>query len=71
MTKMSQRQLELPVLVDVNVKLSGRSSGVRSAGIISQPETIETGFHKLASDDDQSIYKAISDNYFRASAKQA
>ena len=71
MTKMSQRQLELPVLVDLNGKSSARSTDGRPAGTLSQQGMVDVGFHKPASDDDQSIYKAISDNYFRATAKQA
>lgn len=71
MTKMNQRQLELPVLVDLNGRSSVRSSDRRSSETLRQHEMVDVGFHKPASDDDQSIYKAMCDNYFGAAAKQA
>ncbi len=69
MTKGRPRQLELPVMVDVN----GRSQAATFSG---QQERLhvyagDTGSHKPASDDDRSVYKAISDNYFNSTAKQA
>jgi trans-2-enoyl-CoA reductase len=71
MNKARQRQLELPVLVNVNGKSSGAGSSERSAALASQAATVASGFHKPASADDQSIYKSISDSYFEAPAKQA
>jgi hypothetical protein len=69
MTKTRPRQLELPVMVDVNGKAQ---SGVPSGRpVSSSASSSETGFHQPASADDQSVYKAISDNYFNATAKQA
>lgn len=54
------RQLELPVLVDITAK----ASKVPQASVASRAEPGVSAFHKPASVDDQSIYKAISDNYF-------
>lgn len=71
MTKIRPRQLELPVMVDVNGKAQTGTTSERPAGSTSSAHTVETGFHKPASADDQSIYKAISDNYFNTTAKQA
>lgn len=70
MTKIRPRQLELPVMVDVNGKVHTGTTIDRSAGS-SSAHTVEAGFHKPAPAGDQSIYKAISDNYFNATAKQA
>lgn len=67
MTKARPRQLELPVMVDVKGSKvpADTSQGRLSASFINQ------GFHKPASVDDQSVYKAISDNYFNPAVKQA
>lgn len=70
MTKTRQRQLELPVMVDVNGKAQAGVPSGRSV-TSSARSTSDAGFHKPASADDQSVYKAISDNYFNAPAKQA
>lgn len=72
MTKTRPRQLELPVMVDVNGKTApGLAGGSVSSGEIGTGN-FSAGFHKPASTDDQSIYKSISDNYFVGStAKQA
>lgn len=70
MTKTRPRQLELPVMADVNGKAqAGAPSGRPIAS--STRTASDAGFHKPASADDQSVYKAISDNYFNATAKQA
>lgn len=69
MTKIRPRQLELPVMVDVNGKATTRFAGDVAVGLSSQSCTVDTGFHKPASADDQSIYKAISDNYFGATVQ--
>ncbi len=72
MTKTRPRQLELPVMVDVNGKAAPGSTGGRAAASDSGAGNFSAGFHKPASADDQSIYKSISDNYyFGATAKQA
>lgn len=71
MTKTRSRQLELPVMVDVNEKVSTRSTNDRVVGSALPLSTVDAGFHKPASADDQSIYKAISDNFFDATKKQA
>lgn len=71
MTKTNPRQLELPVMVDVNGKAAPGSSGGKVADSESEDSNFPAGFHKPASADDQSIYKSISDNYFRVVAKQA
>ena len=71
MTKTRPRQLELPVMVDVNGKAQAGPASDRSASSASRSSEVDTGFHKPASADDQSIYKAISDNYFSSRAKQA
>lgn len=70
MTKARPRQLELPVMVDVN------GSNARVAVPLGQsevlpPNHVSHGFHKPASEDDQSVYKAIRDCYFSAAVKQA
>lgn len=64
MTKIRPRQLELPVMVDVNGKATPRLAGGAAEASSSQSHTVDAGFHKPAPPDDQSIYKAISDNYF-------
>lgn len=71
MTKTRQRQLELPVMVDVNGKATTDSMASRTAAAESDANASQPGFHKPASAGDQSIYKAISDNYFGTTAKQA
>jgi hypothetical protein len=70
MTKARPRQLELPVMVDVN---GSKTQGAASHGRpeVLSPSHIDHGFHKPASADDQSVYKAISDSYFRVAVKQA
>ena len=70
MTKARPRQLELPVMVDVKgSKIQAATSQGRHEALSAR--SINQGFHKPASADDQSVYKAISDNYFSAAAKQA
>ncbi len=69
MTKTRPRQLELPVMVDVKGKVALGSS--RGKTVTTEGSKLSAGFHKPASADDQSIYKAISDNYFTPTAKQA
>ena len=67
--KETPRQFELPVMADVNGSkpLAAVSYG-RPEGT---PQShLHHGCHKPASADDQSIYKAISDSYFNAAAKQ-
>lgn len=71
MTKVRPRQLELPVMVDVNGRAQAGTSGDRPAPSSSCAHSVDAGFHKPASADDQSVYKAISDNYFNATAKHA
>lgn len=71
MTKTRPRQLELPVMVDVNGKATTGSVASRTAAADSDANATSPGFHKPASAGDQSIYKAISDNYFSSTAKQA
>lgn len=66
--KISPRQLELPVMVDVNGKVRATVSG-QSISTESHSLIVDSGFHKPASADDQSIYKAISDNYFTDAPK--
>jgi hypothetical protein len=71
MTKtLRPRQLELRVMSNVNGGVSA------AAAASSLPETTGHGscvdvasFHKPASGADQSVYKAISDNYFKAVGK--
>ncbi len=64
MTKARARQLELPVMADVNRQAQAGTSRGRQEVLRARP--VDTGFHKPASTDDQSIYKAISENYFKA-----
>lgn len=71
MTKTGPRQLELPVMVDVNERAKNSPSGSSPPQHSRQSPAVGTGFHKPASADDQSVYKAISDNYFNATGKQA
>lgn len=71
MTKIRPRQLELPVMVDVNGKGNTGTPINRSAGSAPCANIVDTGFHKPASAGDQSVYKAISDNYFSTTVKQA
>lgn len=70
MTKSRLRQLELPVMVDVNSKAMTGSATRRVPHTNSQPSLSASEFHKPASAADQSIYKAISDNYFKSAAKR-
>lgn len=69
MTKTSPRQLELPVMVDVNGKVRAIAASGQSTSTESRSLIVDSGFHKPASADDQSIYKAISDNYFAVAPK--
>lgn len=71
MTETRPRQLELPIMVDVNGKATPGSAGGMVTGSEAGVGNLSAGFHKPASADDQSIYKSISDNYFGAAAKQA
>lgn len=71
MTKTRPRQLELPVMVDLNGKAAPGSAGNRVTGGKPGAGNVSAGFHKPASPFDQSIYKSISDNYFGVAAKQA
>lgn len=69
MIKARPRQLELPVMVDLN------GSKAQVAACHGRPEVLppgqfDQGFHKPASVEDQSVYKAISDSYFSATVKQ-
>lgn len=68
MSKIRNRQLELPILVDVKGKSSEAAPGGQPVATSSQ---VASGFHKPASADDQSIYQSISNNYFRSAAKKA
>jgi hypothetical protein len=70
MTKTRPRQLELPVMVDLNGKAQAGNASGRSVQMTPQSSTA-SGFHKPASAGDQSIYKTISDNYFNTSVKRA
>jgi hypothetical protein len=69
MTKIHPRQLELPVMVDVNERAQTGTSGDQSGQPSSCTRSSDRGFHKPASAEDQSVYKAISDNYFKATTK--
>ncbi len=69
MTKTHPRQLELPVMVDVNGKVATSSEVLATAIAGSDRGSVMPGFHKAASSGDQSIYKAISDNYFGSAVK--
>lgn len=64
--RVPQRQLELPVLGNVNVKSPATDS---TAPTVLGACVVSSRFHKLASADDQSIYRSISDGYFRTSVK--
>lgn len=68
---MRQRQLELPVLVQVSGKTTSEPTIDKNTGSISGSDTNFSGFHKPASAGDQSIYKAISDAYFGLTSKEA
>ena len=70
MTKARPRQLELPVMVDVNGS-KAQVAVPRGRSEVLPPSHVDHGFHKPASVDDQSVYKAISDSYFNAAVKQA
>ena len=69
MTKTRPRQLELPVMVDVNGTPQAGIAERKSLVSVTSPS--DAGFHKPASAEDRSVYKAISDNYFSATAKHA
>ncbi len=69
MTKTRPRQLELPVMVDVNGKPQVDIAERKSLASVARSN--DAGFHKPASAEDRSVYKAISDNYFSATAKHA
>lgn len=71
MTKIRPRQLELPVMVDLNGRAQAGNVSGGSAQEASQPNSADSGFHRPASAGDQSIYKTISDNYFNTSVKRA
>lgn len=65
MTKKPQKQLELPILTDVNSKFSIKS--LENTSLNSSAQTnlnTSSDFHKPASKQDQSIYQLISDSYF-------
>jgi|GEM_PF-2935468 hypothetical protein len=70
MTKTNPKQLELPVMVDVNVNLTQTTTSSKQPEANSTCE-IDIGFHRPASTDDNSIYLAIRDNYFKTPVKQA
>lgn len=66
MTKKINKQLELPILTDVNIK----SGSIRTPSIdrmISSSNVSD--FHRIASKEDESIYKLISDSYFKSNHK--
>ncbi len=69
MTTTRPRQLELPVMVDVNGKAA--AGPIERGKVIAGSGSVSSEFHKPATAGDQSIYKAISDNYFSPSEKQA
>lgn len=71
MTRTRQRQLELPVMVNVNEKASTGSEVAGIGSVSLESTSLAPGFHRPASIGDQSIYKAISDNYFEGAVKQA
>ncbi|GHT92952.1 hypothetical protein FACS1894116_04020 [Betaproteobacteria bacterium] len=71
MTKTRPRQLELPVLVDVNERAQSGTSGGQLVQPLSRSLSVDTGFHKPASAEDQAVYKAIRDRYFNATTKRA
>ncbi len=69
MTTTRPRQLELPVLANVNGKVvPGSACGAPAEFPVGE---VSAGFHKPASADDRSVYKSISDNYFGTTAKRA
>lgn len=70
MAKIHPRQLELPVMVDVNRKSLADEANASIMKAASYPRVVDTGLHRPASADDQSIYKAISDHYFNSTVKQ-
>jgi len=63
MTKRQIKQLELPILADVNSNFATKSAPAGKTK--SQLQQLDnSGFHKPATKEDQSIYQSISDSYF-------
>lgn len=69
MTKKTQRQLELPILTGVKSKFTENSSVNTPPNSSSQTTSDISGFHRPASEEDQSIYQLMSDSYFSNSKK--
>ncbi len=68
MNKTRHRQLELPVLSNVNAKSADTTVGSPASCAVPAVGNVRS-FHKSASAEDQSIYQSMSDNYFRACKK--
>lgn len=60
MTEKTLKQLELPILADINSK-SVEDTSAKNHDIL--------GFHQPASKEDESIYQLISNSYFSNSNK--
>jgi len=72
MTKTPPRQLELPVMVSVTGNAAiAAPAGAPPAERGKGGSVPIVGIHRPASQLDQSIYKAISDNYFQAVSKRS
>lgn len=70
MTKAHRLQLELPVMVDINDKSSNHLSPTQPRQVGQEAGKPDSGYHKPASLDDQSVYKAMSDSYFNVGANR-
>lgn len=62
MAKTHPKQLELPVMVDVNAKAQACAPNSSQGALCAVSDT--ASFIKAASAEDQSIYKLIRDSYF-------
>lgn len=65
MTKRIGKQRELPLLTNVNSSAGSTKSEVSKSDKSQLLKPDYSGFHKPASDEDQSIYQSISDRYFK------
>lgn len=70
MSKMRQRQLELPILTNVINSQTLRINNNNKSGFATHAiGSGGVGFHQPASKDDQSIYESMSESYFAVKSK--
>lgn len=65
MIKINERQLQLPILVDVSVNPVDHSS-VKQDGVSYGAESLRDRPSLVASEDDELIYNAIVNSYFNS-----